>query len=330
MIEKYFEVESMITMIVNPVSGAGHASAVGEKAAATLKQLKVEFTYLLTEAVGHATELARQAVQRGDETVIAVGGDGTVNEVAAGLTGTETALAIIPAGNGNDFAKALGIPKGWEAALAYLREHKARRVDTAMANDRFFNNISGTGFDVMVLENMLKAKERLRGKLPYLYGIFVTLTRFKSSHMHIETAEGVTIDQPCSHFSAANGQYFGSGIHIMPLSKLDDGLLDILVIDALSRFQIFLNLPALLNGTIIKKTLLPSLPHEGMHAVGSGHEPELGRRDHQNRSSQVHLQASLAAGACGSIARQDSLIKQRSFTCSTLSYPNGVIIMSKN
>jgi diacylglycerol kinase (ATP) len=243
----------MITMIVNPVSGAGRAAEVGEKAAAVLRRLKTDFTYLLTKAVGHATELARQAAQRGDATVIAVGGDGTVNEVAAGLIGTDTALGIIPAGNGNDFAKAIGIPKGWEAALEYLFRHAPRRVDTATANGRVFINISGTGFDVMVLENMLKAKQHLRGKLPYLYGIFVTLTRFKSPRMRIQTAEGETIDKPCAHFSIANGQYFGSGIHIMPLSKLDDGLLDILVIDALSRFKIFLNLPALLNGTIIQK-----------------------------------------------------------------------------
>ena len=244
----------MITMIVNPISGAGYAATVGEKAAAMLRNLKVEFTLRLTEAVGHATELAKQAVKRGDDTVIAVGGDGTMNEVAAGLVGTKTALGIIPAGNGNDFAKVLGVPKSWEAALHYLLKHAPRCVDTGKANDRFFINISGTGFDVMVLENMLKAKQYVHGKLSYLYGIFVTLTRFKSPHMRIETAEGETIDKPCAHFSVANGQYFGSGIHIMPLSKMDDGMLDILVIDALSRFKIFLNLPSLLNGTIIKKS----------------------------------------------------------------------------
>ena len=243
----------MITMIVNPVSGAGHASAVGEKAAALLKHLNVAFTLRMTEAIGHATELAKQAVRRGDATVIAVGGDGTVSEVAAGLHDTQTALGIIPAGNGNDFAKAIGIPKSWDEALHYLLKHAPRRVDTGRANDRLFVNICGTGFDVMVLENMLKAKRFLRGKLSYLYGIFVTLTRFKPIPMRIETAEDEIIDKPCSHFSIANGQYFGSGIRIMPLSKVDDGILDILVIDSLSRWKIFLNLPALLKGTIINK-----------------------------------------------------------------------------
>ena len=243
----------MITMIVNPVSGAGRAKAVGEKASAMLKKLNVAFTLRLTEAIGHATELAKQAAQRGDATVIAVGGDGTVNEVAAGLLNSKTALGIIPAGNGNDFAKALGIPKSWDAALEYLLKHEPRHVDTGRANGRFFINICGTGFDVMVLENMLKAKQYLRGKLPYLYGIFVTLTRFKPIPMRIETVEGEVIDQPCSHFSIANGQYFGSGIRIMPLSRVDDGIFDILVINPLSRWKIFLNLPSLLKGTIINK-----------------------------------------------------------------------------
>ncbi len=243
----------MITLIVNPISGAGHAADVGDKVAAMLRQRQIDFTSQTTNAIGHATELARQAAKRGDSTVIAVGGDGTVNEVATGLLGTDTALGIIPAGTGNDFAKALFIPKHWEAALDTLLQSKPRRVDTALANDRVFINISGTGFDVMVLENMLKAKQHMRGKLPYLYGIFVTLTRFQSIRMRIETVEGEVIDKPCAHFSVANGQYFGSGIHIMPLSKLDDGLLDILVIDEMSRFQIFRNLPALLKGTIIQK-----------------------------------------------------------------------------
>ena len=260
----------MITMIVNPVSGAGYASSVGEKAGALLSKLNVGYSLLVTQRVGHATELARQAAQRGDSTVIAVGGDGTVNEVAAGLIGTETALGILPAGNGNDFAKALGIPKFWEDALNYLLQHKPRRVDTGLANDRFFINICGTGFDVMVLENMLKAKEHVHGKLPYLYGIFVTLTRFKPIPMRITTAEGETIDKVCSHFSIANGQYFGSGIRIMPRSKVDDGVFDILVIDKLSRWRIFLSLPALLKGTIINKAFSKHYRTAGctLHAPG--------------------------------------------------------------
>ncbi len=245
----------MITMIVNPISGTGRAKSVGEKAAALLHSQNIKFTLCVTETIGHATALARQAAERGDDTVIAVGGDGTVNEVAAGLNNTQTALGIIPAGNGNDFAKALGIPKAWDAALQYLLTNAPRRVDTGKANDRFFINICGTGFDVMVLENMLKAKQHLRGKLPYLYGIFVTMLRFKPPHMRIETAEGLCIDEPCSHFSIANGQYFGSGIRIMPLSKVDDGIFNVLVIDNVSRWKIFCSLPALLKGTIIQKPI---------------------------------------------------------------------------
>ena len=243
----------MITMIVNPVSGAGHAASVGQKAADILTERNIAFRYCVTESVGHATKLAKEAAERGDVTVISVGGDGTVNEIAAGLKDTQTALGIVPAGNGNDFAKAIGVPQKWEDALDFLLAQKPYLVDTGMANEHFFVNICGTGFDVMVLENMLKAKERVHGKLPYLYGIFVTLTRFKSPHMRIETSDGLVIDKPCSHFSIANGQYFGSGIRIMPLSKVDDGVFDILVIEPLTRWQILCNLPSLLKGTIISK-----------------------------------------------------------------------------
>ena len=253
----------------------------------------------------------------GDATVIAVGGDGTVNEVAAGLNETETALGIIPAGNGNDFAKALGIPKAWDAALEYLLKTAPHRVDTGKANDRFFINICGTGFDVMVLENMLKAKEYIHGKLPYLYGIFVTLTRFKPLPMRIETAEGVVIDKLCSHFSIANGQYFGSGIRIMPLSAVDDGVFDIMVIDKMSRWKIFLSLPSLLKGTIINKTFSHhyrtkecTLSAPGMHLNLDG---EIVATDHVKFTC---LPASLLVHKTEALAdRQESSGAQRSDYC---------------
>ena len=270
----------MISMIVNPISGTGRAKAVGEKAAALLHTLNIKFSMHLTEAVGHATILARQAAERGDETVIAVGGDGTVNEVAAGLNETSTALGIIPAGNGNDFAKALGIPKAWDTALHYMLNHPPRRVDTGKANDRFFINICGTGFDVMVLENMLKAKRHLHGKLPYLYGIFITMLKFKCPHMRIDTAEGLHIDKPVAHFSIANGQYFGSGIRIMPLSKVDDGVFDIMMIDKISRWKIFCSLPSLLKGTIIKKPIAHHYRTKECTLFAPNMHLEPGRRNH--------------------------------------------------
>ena len=157
----------MLTFIVNPTAGSGHALKIEAQIRTELDKRGVQAVFLRTEAPGHATQLARQAAARADCTgVVAVGGDGTCYEVACGLMDTQMPFGIIPAGTGNDFIKTVGIPKPPLAALDMVLKGKARPVDVGRMNDQLFLNVSGTGFDVTVLDFTLTAKKYVKGILP--------------------------------------------------------------------------------------------------------------------------------------------------------------------
>ena len=241
----------MITVIVNPIAGSGLALTVGKKIDTLLTQRGVEHAMRYTEGVGHATVLAREAAAQGVATVLSVGGDGTLSETAAGLVGSQTALGVIPAGTGNDFIKVIGTPKKWEDALDYVLTHPAYPLDTGVINDSFFINVCGAGFDVMVLEYALKAKSRVRGIWPYLYGVLAAIRAFKPFEMLVEIGDDLKLKGKFMLCSIANGRYIGGGIPIMPKAFVDDGLLDVLVVDNVPSWRIPFYLPALLGGTLL-------------------------------------------------------------------------------
>ena len=241
----------MIQLIVNPVAGNGRARKVGEMALAYLQSKNIDHELVFTEYVGHATELARSAAQNGRETVIAVGGDGTVAETAAGLMHTECAMGILPAGTGNDFIKSLGIPKNGQSALEFLLSHPPRAIDAGLMDERFFMNIGGSGFDVMVLDYALIAKKHMKGMLPYLYGVLRAIKNFTPYEMHIEIGKDIRLDGKFLICSIANGMFFGGGIPIAPQADVADGLFDIIVVDAMPRWKIPFYLPGLLAGKIL-------------------------------------------------------------------------------
>lgn len=240
----------MIDVIINPVAGNGRARRIGEKIVEALHKRSVACRAFFTEFAGHATQLAREAVTRNTDTVLAVGGDGTAYEVASGLVQSRTALGIIPAGTGNDFIKSIGVPKDPMAALSHILDHAPRLTDMGRMNDQLFLNVCGTGFDVSVLEYAMKAKKLVRGLLPYLYGVIRTIFHFKPVLMHIDIDGQTLLDGSFLQCSVANGRYIGGGIPISPTSKVDDGLLDVVVLRAIPNWKMFFYLPGLLMGRV--------------------------------------------------------------------------------
>ncbi len=238
-------------LLINPTAGNGEAQKVGELAHAYLQTKQVEHELVFTQYSGHATELAKEAAERGIATVIAVGGDGTICETAAGLMHSGCALGILPAGTGNDFVKAVGIPRQWKDGLDFILSHPARAIDTGIMNDTFFMNVCGVGFDVMVLDYALIAKKYCKGLLPYLYGVIRAIKNFKPFPMHVEIGDDVKLDGSYLICSIANGRFFGGGIPIAPIADVADGLFDILVVDAQPRWKIPFYLPALLSGKLM-------------------------------------------------------------------------------
>lgn len=242
----------MMELVINPVAGKGRALRIGEEAAAVLKARGIAFQKHLTDHPRHATELASQAAQRGADTVIAFGGDGTLTETAAGLRHTRTALGVVPAGTGNDFIKTIGTPRDWREALEFILTHPARPVNSGIMNDRFFLNVGGAGFDVMVLDFANAARERLSGIWSYLYGVLRAIAAFRPIPMHVEIGDDVVLDGHYMICSVGNGRFIGGGIPITPKADVTDGLFDIQVVDAVARWRIPFYLPSLMMGTLFK------------------------------------------------------------------------------
>ncbi len=287
----------MITVVINPIAGSGPARTVGNRIGELLRARGVEHTLEYTEGVGHATQLARAAAERGVDTVLSVGGDGTLSEVAAGLVGTRTALGVIPAGTGNDFVKAIGTPRKWEDALDYVLTHPARPLDTGVINDSFFINVCGTGFDVMVLEYALRAKKHVRGIWPYLYGVVAAIRAFKPFEMLVEIGDELKLKGQYMICTIANGRYIGGGIPILPAAEVDDGLLDVMVVDTLPSWRIPFYLPAILGGTLMKKKIAHHLPHPPVRAQLARHAAEPRRGDHPHGKRALRVPARVAFGA---------------------------------
>jgi YegS/Rv2252/BmrU family lipid kinase len=244
----------MFTMIVNPVAGRGRAQRAADRLKKALAQRDAAFEIAYSEYPGHTVELARACAQSGDARVLCVGGDGTVFEAANGLLGSDTALGVIPAGTGNDFARTLGLPKDPVLAMDALLAAPVRAVNVCHLNDRIFLNVCGAGFDAAVVTASERAKRFCGGMLPYLYGVLHALFTYAPQHFTLEIGgeTGEKIQRALLMVSVANGQYIGGGMHVAPMARLDDDLLDLIMISAMPRWRIPLLLPRFIDGSFIK------------------------------------------------------------------------------
>lgn len=222
-----------------------------------LSERKEYFEIHFTEGPGHATELARSATTR---IVAAVGGDGTVNEVANGLIGTEKTLGIIPAGSGNDFVKSLGIQADYASAVEKLLVGKAKRIDCASVRcerrgpngtlgnptERFFVNGVGIGFDAAVAERTTRM-HWLSGTMLYLAAVFQTLGKYQSPDFHIKL-DTVSFASRNLLIAIGNGSCAGGGFYLTPDARLDDGSLDVCLIEEMSVPGILMLMPKVMKG----------------------------------------------------------------------------------
>ena len=241
----------MIYAICNPAAASGRGRIIGEIIEKKLTEKKLPHRMAITERPGHATELAREACDLRVDTVLSIGGDGTALEVARGMIGRESALGIIPAGTGNDFVKSLGVPLQPAEALEYVLSHPAKKTDVGEINGQVFLNEIGTGFDVTVLDYAAKAKKIVRGIMPYLYGVIMTLFRFHSIALTYAVDGGEKTAMDAFVVSAANGGMIGGGIPIAPQAQVDDGKLDIAIVGSVRKSRLISRLVGLMQGKIL-------------------------------------------------------------------------------
>lgn len=241
----------MIAIIVNPRAGGAssrQAEARVREASAWLTASGLSGQIFVTEARGHAHELATGAVARRDELVIAWGGDGTVNEVASALVETGMRLAIIPAGSGNGLARDLRIPSAAAAALEQARAGRVRAIDAGQVDGRWFFSIAGIGFDARVAELFDSESGPRRGMRAYARLTARELVRYRARDYRID---GRTVRRAFL-VTFANASQFGNGARIAPDAQLDDGLLDLVVVEERSRLATIANVPRLFTGGVAR------------------------------------------------------------------------------
>ncbi len=231
----------MYTFIVNPVAGNGKPIKCMDKVDEYLNHKQIPFEVVYTKAPRHATDLAAELSQNSDvKAVIAVGGDGTVAEVAAGLLDTNCPLGIIPSGTGNDYRRSLEIPYDTINAIDTILANKQRRADTVKINGRTFLNIITVGFDVEVVKRAPKYK--MFGSASYTLAAIDRAFFAKPNVAEFEI-DGVKEKKEFLLFAAGCGAYYGGGMNPLPGANPYDGLLDLCLIDNVSTFKILSLLP---------------------------------------------------------------------------------------
>lgn len=210
---------------------------------------EVEFSY--TNHPGHATDLAEKAVSSGFELVVAVGGDGTVNEVAQGLIGTTTLMGIIPMGSGNGLARELGISMNILKSAHTLIDGNMEQIDVCRINNQRFLCTSGIGFDAQVADKMSKASTR--GFLRYIQLTIQESIAFKPFKIKM-TVDGDLIEKPVFLVTFANARQFGNNAYIAPFASISDGLIDVIVVNPFNKIW----LPVFGIGLFTR--IIPKLP----------------------------------------------------------------------
>lgn len=215
-----------ILFIINPISGVGKQKVVEKYASRYIDSAENELEFAYTSAPNHATELARDAAAT-HEVVVAVGGDGTIHEVAEGLLYSDCAMGIIPTGSGNGFARCLRIPTSVVKAIKSINNSVATPVDVVRCNQDIFVNVAGIGFDAEI--GHLFANTRKRGIFSYVKLIAREFMRYKPITIEVEY-EGQTRSFDAFLLSLANSTQWGNNAKIAPLARVNDGLVDICVL----------------------------------------------------------------------------------------------------
>ncbi|MBO5540363.1 MAG: diacylglycerol kinase family lipid kinase [Muribaculaceae bacterium] len=216
-----------ILAIINPISGIGGKGKMPALIKSKLDAERFDLEVVFTERPGHATLLAQDAAADGCDIVLAVGGDGTINEVGRALCGTDTALAILPCGSGNGLARHLHIPMNAEKALETLNNGVIDLVDYGTVNNHPFFCTCGVGFDAQVSYKF--ANEDTRGLVTYIKTTISEYFRYRAQHYRI-TIDGSTIEEKAFVIACCNAAQYGNNALVAPRASMQDGKIDLTVI----------------------------------------------------------------------------------------------------
>lgn len=220
-----------VRVIINPKSGTSSKKELPAKIEKELGSDLYDLDIFFTEYAGHGCEIAKQAIADNIDYVIAIGGDGTVNEVARTLVGSNATLGIVPLGSGNGLARDLHIPLNLKKALSIIKEENVIDIDYGIANDRIFFCTCGMGFDALVSEQAAKASKR--GSLMYFKTMLDTFFSQKPEYYTVTCPEG-TFEDEAFVITCANAGQYGYNAYIAPNADVQDGLMNIVILKPLS------------------------------------------------------------------------------------------------
>ena len=270
-----------VLFIINKYSGTGYQPAVEGRILNRCSDLGVEPTLEFTKARSHATELSRQATASKDfEIVFAVGGDGTVNEVAQGIVGSEQTMGIIPKGSGNGLARHLCIPVNFKESLQYIGSPKVISMDTFKINNQLSMNVSGVGFDGHIAG--LFGQNGKRGLIGYSKLVLKEFFNYQDFPIHAYIDDQL-VDTKAFIIAFANSSQFGNNARVAPYASVCDGILDISFIRKVPVTQAIGFASKMFSGTLdrsafveikkgkkIKISFSQAMPY---HIDGEGKEP---------------------------------------------------------
>jgi YegS/Rv2252/BmrU family lipid kinase len=254
-----------VGLVVNPAAAGGRMKSIWREVAAAAHSHFGEVEVRLTDAPGDAAVIARAFAEQGFDVVVAAGGDGTASEAADGLLqgleqgATTAALGIIPLGTGSDFARSLGHGGGFEASLARIAAGASRRIDAGRASfvddagrlaSRHFVNVASLGLSGPIARavNAARLKRRVSGKGLFYWHSILSLIRYRFQDVRITIDDAAPVEVRIALLAVANGRFFGGGMMIAPDAELDDGILDIVIVRAVSKWTLIRNIHLLYSG----------------------------------------------------------------------------------
>lgn len=227
--------KSNILFIINPISGGKDKLKIPGLIDANLDRSKFNANYSFTEYIGHASEIAEEAASKNFDIIVAVGGDGTINEIGTKVMQQNKILGILPFGSGNGLSRFLKIPMNTTQAIKVINDCKVRVIDTARFNDKCFFNMAGMGFDAHI--SSVFAGNKSRGLSGYLKLGFKEMINYKPQTYHIYI-DGKEYIRKAFVVSVANSSQYGNNAHIAPHASITDGLLDVCIIKEFPIYKI--------------------------------------------------------------------------------------------
>lgn len=262
-------------IIVNPASAGGSTSRVWPALAASLHDILGAFDCMFTSSQGNATDLAREQALAGREFIIACGGDGTVSEVASGIieSGRDCELGLLHRGTGGDFRKTINLPAKVTDAARAIASGVTRTIDAGellytnrdgKQERRYFINVASFGMGGEVASRANASYKALGSTTAFAMATLSTTLFYKMPEVIFQIDDSEEFRCRITNVSIANGRYFGGGMKISPRSKLDDALFEVIVVKALTKMEIFTNVPRLYAGTHLD---LPYVSYRSGHII---------------------------------------------------------------